>query len=87
MSRARAILADVKGNTGEIPELIRTAEMLEELGERGEEPEGDEETRTDDRRRAETTDHGRPRALVGPTGAKYKLIPKSDGAVWHRLQT
>ena len=68
VSRGRAILADVKGNTEYIPGLIRTTEMLEALGELGEEADGDEETRADDQRQTETPDHGIPRALVGPQG-------------------
>ena len=68
--RARAILADVKGNADAIPELLRTAERLEALSEEGDEGEGDQELRDRPDTPAEEPDHGRPRALLGPTGAK-----------------
>lgn len=85
-TRAKAILADLKDNGNEVPELLIHAERLERLAEEGAEwhpreyqPEEDADPLQD------AEQHVRPSPLMGPSAAATRLIPK-DGAIWRTFR-
>ena len=85
VNRARASLADLKGDTAGLPGMLRNAERLEIIDDtEGADEAGDYPDHVDPLQDADR--HGRPSPLIGPSAAASRITPKKDGATWRSFQ-